>query len=265
MMDKISFCTTCRNRLWQLKQTLAENISFLRKGERIVLVDYGSTDGTSKWVWENHARSIAEKKLTLFEVTNKVDWNVARAKNLAHRIAPSTYHFNLDADNFITEHDLTQIRKAAAMGVVCHQWSGSWPDGSYGRIGLSRKLFANIGGYDETMLPMGGQDGDILRRIKSLNYKMVRLTAPEKTAVENQISDKVKELRAEKFETANHLWSALNQINLKMSIIKLRTEGPIRRGGGFSYEGYLNGEHLIIDGFDNYHEPNAKPARGPVP
>ncbi len=41
-------------------------------------------------------------------------------------------------------------------------------NGTYGHIGISRELFNRIGGYDESLPPMGGQDKDLLWR--AYNY-----------------------------------------------------------------------------------------------
>lgn len=125
-------------------------------GHEIVLVDYGSSDGLSEWIWKNFTNDINSKKLIFFEVKNEVRWNIARAKNLAHRLASGSYLFNLDADNFITREDILEIQKVADLGFHCWQFSeGNRDDGSFGRIGLPAQLFKMIGGYDESFLPMG--------------------------------------------------------------------------------------------------------------
>ena len=44
-MPAISFCTTCRNRLWQIKQTLQQNLEAIGHQNELVLVDYVSHPG----------------------------------------------------------------------------------------------------------------------------------------------------------------------------------------------------------------------------
>jgi glycosyltransferase involved in cell wall biosynthesis len=121
----ISFCVTCRNRLWQLQETLESNLSVLGKNHEIVLVDFGSSDGLSSWVWAGFEDDIRNGRLTFFEVLSEVSWSSPKAKNLAHRLAKGNYLFNLDADNFLTGQDLAGIEDAAATGVPCQQWSGT--------------------------------------------------------------------------------------------------------------------------------------------
>lgn len=250
-MKTISFCTTCRNRLWQIKQTLGHNLEKIGKSHELVLVDYGSTDGLSDWVWQNFKTSINEEKLVFFEVKNEVRWNVSRAKNLAHRLSKGDYLFNLDADNFVTPKDLVYIDKVRQANVSCWQWSGSMIDGSYGRIGTSKRVFQELGGYDETMLAMGAQDYDLLKRIAKIQ-KIARLPAPALQAIQNNDVNKMSELKAydANDKDAKRDYNIFNSINSKMSEIKLLYEGPKRMGGGFSYKGLLNGRHVTINGFD---------------
>jgi predicted glycosyltransferase involved in capsule biosynthesis len=251
MMPAISFCTTCRNRLWQIKQTLQQNLETIGDQNELVLVDYGSTDGLSAWVWENFSEYIEKQRLIFFEVTNEVRWNVARAKNLAHRLANGDFLFNLDADNFVDFKDLALIEKVRKNKISCWQWSGSFPDGSYGRIGTSKSVFKEIGGYDETMLAMGAQDYDLIKRLSKVQ-KIARLPAPSIEAVQNNDINKMSELKSYNDEenSAKADYNTFNLINSKISEMKLLYEGPRRVGGGFSYKGILNGEKIAINGFD---------------
>jgi glycosyltransferase involved in cell wall biosynthesis len=251
MPKTLSFCTTCQNRLWQLKETLPQNLLSISDEHEIVLVDYGSTDGLRNWIWSNYRNYIENKKLVFFEVENEVRWNVARAKNLAHRLASGDYLFNLDADNFVMPSDISIIEKSRGLKLHCWQFSGSLPDGSYGRIGIPKKVFNEIGGYDETLLPMGGQDWDLLRRLESIQ-KRVRLSPPARSAIPNSSYDKVKELIHPDADEKKSVeaYDLLNSLNKGISKFKLETEGPIRVGGGFSYRGLFNGKIVNINGFN---------------
>lgn len=249
----ISFCTTCRNRLWQLKGTLNDNLASLRDIDEIVLIDYGSSDGLSEWVWSNFRGFVESGKLVFFEVTSPVQWNVARAKNLAHRLASGNYLFNLDADNFVTALDLVFIKFASDQGIHCHQWSGDFDDGSFGRIGLPRDLFTQIGGYDETLLPMGGQDVDILNRIASLGLRRLNIEPTSRLAIQNSKAEKMGDIGGATQDNSkdfDELYKKMNSLNLHISDFKLKTQGAVRLGGGFSYRGLLNDKPVAISGFD---------------
>ncbi len=246
----ISFCVTCRNRLWQLRQTLGMNLAALTGSHNIVLIDYASSDGLSSWIWTNFEKDLRHGRLTFFEVMNQVNWSVSKAKNLAHRLAAGSYLFNLDADNKISDTDIRHIEHAASLGVSCHQFTGVFPDGSYGRIGIPRDLFEKLGGYDEAMLPMGAQDGDLLTRVFRSGHKIIRLPAPADSAIQNTLEDKMREIPAAGASPRDY-YKLMNRFNRSMSKLKLEFEGPYRLGGYSSYRGRLNGELVLVDGFNN--------------
>lgn len=250
----ISFCTSCRNRMWQISQTLGANLETLDEDLEIVLVDYGSTDGLAAWVWSNFAAAIESGRLVFFEVKNKVSWSSPRAKNLAHRLGRGDFLFNLDADNFVTKLDIMLLRRVRQLGLVTQQWSGVQEDGSYGRIGLPRKLFFKLGGYDETLLPMGGQDTDLINRMRVARLRFAKVPPPEKPAILNDYAHKVAEIGKAKAvdETKSKmLWETMDQLNFKLSIFRLRSEGPWRSDGFQTFEGKLNGKPVIIDGLNH--------------
>lgn len=250
----ISFCVTCHNRLWQLKLTLFENLRNLGPSDELVLVDYKSNDGLKEWVWNNFPNEISMGKLIYFEVINEIRWNVARAKNLAHRLSNKNYLFNLDADNYLSILDVQQIRFAAQLNSYTHQWSGQWGDGTFGRIGIPRKVFMDIGGYDETFLPMAGQDADVINRLKYLCIPFYEIKPVILYPVKNTMDEKITAV-VDLFGGINssEYFKHMNKINMDISDFKLKSEGPIRLGGGFSYEGFLCGNMVIIDGFNNIY------------
>src|SRR5205823_9246972 len=49
---KISFCTTCKNRLWQLSHTLPPNLAAIEADgcSELVLVNYNSQDELDVWI-----------------------------------------------------------------------------------------------------------------------------------------------------------------------------------------------------------------------
>jgi hypothetical protein len=260
----ISFCQTCRNRLWQVKQTLSFNLTSLGEGHEIVLVDYGSTDGLSEWIWGGFREEIAGGRLVFFEVKNKVAWNSPRAKNLAHRLSRGAYLFNLDADNFITPEDLAHITQARRRSEPCHQWTGVWGDGSYGRIGMHRQLFFGLGGYDEAMLPMAGQDFDLIQRLAAAKRPATVIPPPARPAVANSPSQKMAAVgsgRVGQDDTAAKArWERMNVINLEMSKLRLAAEGPVRHDGYQTFRGLLNGQMIVIDGLNGIRRVAGRPS-----
>jgi predicted glycosyltransferase involved in capsule biosynthesis len=203
----------------------------------------------TSWVWSNFSNFIETKKLVFFEVKNDVSWSSPRSKNLAHRLAKSPYLFNLDADNFVDLSDINSILKAKNKNLPCHQFSGSFGDGSFGRIGLPKEVFYKIGGYDESMFPMGGQDLDLLRRINALSISILRLSKSRMQSIQNSFTDKVQEF-SNNIKDHKELYAKLNSLNILRSRLRLDIEGPIIKGGFATFRGLLNGTEVVIDGFN---------------
>jgi len=247
---QISFCISCRNRLWQLEQTLKFNLDQINDNLEIVLVDYGSTHPISSWIWSNFSKFIENKRLVFFEVKNDVNWSSPKAKNLAHRLANSSYLFNLDADNFIDTNDIQSIFIAKEKNLPCHQWSGSFGDGSFGRIGVPKELFYRIGGYDESLLPMGAQDLDLIKRIASLDIHFSRVSKPSHVSIKNSFADKIGEFTTIS-ENHEEVYEEINRLNQIKALLRLKIEGPIIKGGFSTFQGVLNGKNVIIDGLGN--------------
>lgn len=244
----ISFCTTCRNRLYQLKQTLPYNLERLTDNSDICLVDYGSTDEISDWVWSELKNYIYGHKLIFFEVKNSVNWHMAKAKNLAHRISNKEYLFSLDADNYLSENDLVLIKRFAESSSIVHQFSGDWEDGSCGRIGLASKLFYDLGGYDESFLPMGAEDIDIKNRAEILaNSKAINIGSPEIQSIKHPSSARMAEVILES-DAVDSDWDIMNRINLNYSEHRIKYMGATRVNNFSSYFGLLNGREIIING-----------------
>ena len=187
----VCFCTSIKDRLWQIQQTLPVNISNLKNtNHRIAIADYGSSDGLEEWLTSSGILSLPNIVYQKFNV-GEFGWSSPVAKNLASSLAPRGYGiFNLDADNFITSSDIKQIFDALNNDQVVHQFSGEWGDGSFGRIGLPPQWFNRLSGYEERLLPMGYQDADILNRAEKLGLEVATIGAPETKAIQNDVETK---------------------------------------------------------------------------
>lgn len=246
----VSLCISCCDRQWQIEKTLAENLSVLGPEDEIVLVNYGSRDGLTDWIWSNFQDAIQENALRYFDVKSRCSWSSPKAKNLSHRLAQTSYVFNLDADNFVTVNDMNHIRKSAQQEACIQQWTANLDDGSFGRIGLPKNLFFEIGGYDESFLPMSFQDTDLIIRLEKAGYHIDRSHRAEKLAIQNSVEDKLA-LVSVKSHKASDQYSYFQNINKEICKYKLATMGPKRTESFASYEGLLNGELIRIDGFNN--------------
>lgn len=180
-MKALSFCITCKNRLWQIKRTLPANLRDnrgLRSKIEFILIDFGSTDGLGAWVKKEFKLELKEGYLKYFFTEKLPHWHACIAKNTAHLFATGSIVVNLDCDNYTGKNGglfLLNRFKAYNCPVVVHQFSGKFFDGSFGRIAVQREVFAAIGGYDEQFAPMGFQDLDLLARLSVMGVRYVNI------------------------------------------------------------------------------------------
>ncbi|GAA4899717.1 glycosyltransferase [Streptomyces coeruleoprunus] len=208
---RISYCVTCKNRLWQLRETLPENLERVRADGRaeIVLVNYNSDDGLDTWV-RRFRPEIESGLLRYLHERSEPYIHLSKAKNLAHFGSTGEFLVNLDADNFIGD-TVRAWREVWAReydtlvhGFVAETDRGRFGrrdglpadgNGTCGRIGLPRRHFLALGGYDEEMLPMSQQDVDLIDRARALGLGVVRVPQPDRAsapaAICNSIQDKL--------------------------------------------------------------------------
>ena len=168
---RLSFCTTCLKRLVQIQQTLPRNLQDnigLSQEIEFVVVDFG-TPGLYEWVYSHFEWALRIGYLRYIRTDALAYWHASIAKNTSHKIARGKILVNLDCDNYTgrngAEHVLRLFQKYGN-DILFHQWSGVSKDGTYGRIAYHRTTFFRLGGYDESFLPMGYQDHDIIRRFQ---------------------------------------------------------------------------------------------------
>lgn len=164
---ELTFCVHVKNRLRQVQRTMGENLERAARfpGVGLVLLDYNSTDGLDAWARRELSPHVERGALIYARERGAAYFHASKSKNLAHKIAPGRVLVNLDADNFIGETIpflLDAFR--ADENIVVHLWTGGAGDGTYGRIALTRKNFFRLRGYDESFLPAGYQDTDLLIR-----------------------------------------------------------------------------------------------------
>jgi len=197
---RISYCTTCKNRLWQLSRTLPDNLqAVIAEGNsEIVLVNYNSLDELDDWIRQFQPQIDAGVLRYVHEQTAPL-FHCSKAKNLAHLASTGEFLVNLDADNFIG--DTIPTWRTLWMNhydTLIHGFCGDpsvisdRTNGTFGRIGLPRKYFTALGGYDEQMLPVGHQDEDLIDRARAHGLTIVRAAQSGLSAIRNSIPDKMK-------------------------------------------------------------------------
>ena len=85
-------------------------------------------------------------------------------KNCFTNRARGRVYSSLDADNFVTIKESLQILDALKdypEGFIFHHFSGTWGDGSSGRVSMTMPLYQRVG-YDPRMLPRQFDEIDMI-------------------------------------------------------------------------------------------------------
>ena len=191
---KISFCTTCKNRLWQLSQTIPSNLAAVEADghSEMVLVNYNSQDGLDSWIRQFQS-AIEAGTLQYVHERSDPHFHMSKAKNLAHFAATGDYVVNLDADNFIGDTIKTWRRFwQDNPDTIIHGFCGKGSDGTGGRVGMAKHHFLALGGYDEDMLPMGYDDWDLIHRAEAYGLDFIGSAQRGIAAIRNDHAERIR-------------------------------------------------------------------------
>jgi hypothetical protein len=98
----VSFCTTVRNRLHHIHQTLPANLAVIRgKDAELILIDYDSTDGLEEYVNRTFFSDLESAQLRYFKYQPALYFHRSHSKNMALKLSEGDIFCNIDADNFI--------------------------------------------------------------------------------------------------------------------------------------------------------------------
>ena len=189
---KLSFCSTIMNRRESLKQTLLANLEMIAHYNGIAelnLINFIKDKEGQKihdWILNLGTRH----HFNYFVCTEMNFWHASIAKNTSHMVASGSLLINLDCDNFISKNALDQLASFSSSQLsntiylgytgtvernycplrnknlkVKYKFKSKKPfDGSFGLMGFPSHLYKKIGGYDEQLPPMGGQDKNLFLR-----------------------------------------------------------------------------------------------------
>ncbi|SMD32979.1 hypothetical protein SAMN04488029_1340 [Reichenbachiella faecimaris] len=164
-----------------LRQNLNDNLTD-RKFIEFILMDFDKGDHVKNWIIKEFGEFLSDGYLKYFHCPSLDQWNASIAKNTSHKMASGAVLVNLDCDNYTGLQGgsfvLDQFRKAEE-NIVLWQFSKIKQDGSFGRISITRDLFKILGGYDESFLPMGYQDDDLMARAKARGALLIHRRNPE--------------------------------------------------------------------------------------
>lgn len=171
----ISICTTCMNRLNDLKETLPKNIKSNSDYPNVefVVLDYNSTDKIEDWMKKEMIDHIWSGKLKFLQTKEPQQYSMTHSRNIAFRAASGSIVLNVDADNYTNDHFATFINRLANE----QQYNAIFAKGKRmirGRIGFWKHEFTDIlGGYDENIEDYGHDDHDLIYRAYNLGFRLM--------------------------------------------------------------------------------------------
>ena len=217
---KLTFVMALMNRSHQIEQTLLKNLEDNwedRDDIEFLLMDVNSKDGFRNWIREQNLEKYIEcNYLRYYETDILNQWHASIGKNTATHQAHGEIVVTLDCDNYTGYRGgrfvITQFEKNDYNCVV-HQFDWNPQNGNFGRIALTKKKFNEIGGYDQSLLPMGYQDWDIIKRAEATGCKYVNPTDAEfNQAIMNE-GGKELSMANQKEEHQKMGWVEMNRIN----------------------------------------------------
>jgi GT2 family glycosyltransferase len=120
MTGGVDFCVLSYNRLDDLKRCLAGVEQAMSEGDRVIVVDNGSTDGSREYLAGYAARNPV---CTVVETTENL--GVAGGRNAAYRLARGEFLINLDDDSIPPSDIVARTREAFARfpkaGVIAYR------------------------------------------------------------------------------------------------------------------------------------------------
>lgn len=179
---KISFCTTIKNRLHHLKQTLPLNISdnIDYTNSQFIILDYNSDDGLEDWLKKEMKHYIDCQRLVYYRTTTPLYYKRSHSRNLAFKLSDGDIICNVDADNFIGKDFAKYINDNFSKEgpVFMSTFSETHhPIGDVaGRVCCLKEHFYSIKGYDEEIEDYGFEDSDLVNRLISFGLKRHLIT-----------------------------------------------------------------------------------------
>jgi predicted glycosyltransferase involved in capsule biosynthesis len=208
---KISYCSQVKNRLYQFQKTFKSNLDHLITNQDIEwnIVDCASTDGLYEYL---QALGPIDR-FHYYKALSLDSYSIPIAKNFSARLSSGDYIFNLDIDNYIGDAT-SQIKEAQFGGLCCKVFK----KGIYGRIGCSREIFYRVGGYDESFLPAGKQDTDLMKRCELLCYTFKHIDCRDSPILNSKIETTINMDTSLDWKTMNFLNDKKMRYNLDNNI-----------------------------------------------
>lgn len=175
---KISVCTTCMNRLEDLKQTYLKNIKDNIEYPNVewVLLNYNSDPNIcdiDTWSLGLPKDRFAKDMVKYYKTEEPTYYSMAHSRNVAFKLATGDIVTSVDADHFINKGFLSKLNDLFnALGPKTILVKSEQKN--RGRIAMFKKDFIDLGGYDEDLKDYGHEDRDLLFRASAMGFKVCK-------------------------------------------------------------------------------------------
>lgn len=166
---EIAYCAPVMNRFNDLRMTLAHNISVLKQFQgraQIIVACFDAATACRDWVYSNFPGEIENGLLQFHSFQPLPYWHFSWAKNAFRALVDARYYSSLDGDNFLSEEDIDKTLKLISdpeKEYLIHHFSGTWGDGTSGRITIPARIYREAAYINELMPRQFDEIGLILR------------------------------------------------------------------------------------------------------
>jgi hypothetical protein len=216
---RVSICTTCMNRLEDVKLTLRQNIEDNADyGDvEFLLLDYNSADGLGDWVRAEMMSYVERGLLVYYRTEEPRFYTMAHSRNVAFKLATGDVVNNVDADNYTNKGFATYLNRLANERPERAIFAKG-KRATHGRLGFFRNEFLTIiNGYDESMFGYGHDEKDLMYRALCLGFRLMYFGGDYYRKTETKVN------KAANYDpkSVSSNWRYSEQINKLVSYSKL--------------------------------------------
>lgn len=180
---KLSFLTSCMNRLHHLDLTYLANIrnsivlEYSKIDVEFVLLNYNSKDKIDDWVFANKKEFEKNVEFKYIKTTKPKFFDMSVVKNILGKNATGTHLCWLDADN-LTETgfvDFVYSNFKLHPNCILNVPYSDDTKGLGGRIVCSKRHFLKVNGYDESFVGWGYEEIDFVNRLCKTGCKKISI------------------------------------------------------------------------------------------
>jgi hypothetical protein len=218
---RIAICTTCMNRLDDLRQTLPANLDNSKDYANLqfVLLDYNSSDGLGHWVRRHLAPHIDSGRLVYFRTEQPLYYEMAHSRNVAFGLADADLVTNVDADCFAHRGFVPYLNTLANQLAERAVFVKSWQRMN-GRVAFFKREWQELGGYDESFVGYGYDDTDLVLRALAQRFTLARFGGQWCRRLPTPSRAKVVNMQAKQWRRTQETNKQRSDANLKNGIYR---------------------------------------------